>query len=183
MTVLLLLAGFVLLIAPLAVSNQLVRLNVPLMVGLSGLVGGSRLTVASDGATGSFWSWASSPTPSAVAFIFVGEIALALGEAGALLVHERKNKRRSREDERAETGHETGAKGCVDLWPQGFAYISVLINIRLCLKSQRARRARGRELCSKAFEADVAAATAMQNNAAAEIIRPRAVREEFSNRA
>ena len=55
--------------------------------------------------------------------------------------------------------------------------------IRLCLKSQRARRARGGELCSKAFEADVAAATAMQNNAAAEIIRPRAVREEVSNRA
>ena len=56
-------------------------------------------------------------------------------------------------------------------------------SLRLCLKRQRARRARGGKLCSKAFEADVAAATAMQNNAAAEIIRPRAVREEFSNRA
>jgi hypothetical protein len=86
----LLILGASALIAPLAVSNQLVRLDVPLMVGLSGLVGGSRLTVASDGATGSFWSWASSPTPSAVAFIFAGEIALALGEAGALLVHARK---------------------------------------------------------------------------------------------
>jgi len=46
------------------------------------------------------------------------------------------------------------------------------------LKGLRVKRARDGDLLSQTFEAAVVGATAMQDNAAEEVIRPRAAREE-----